>query len=76
MEDNIIKYLNFEDSNLEVISQRIEKRKRILTLQKRIEAHFCPICSYRMHSKGIYPRTVNHPVMQDGLQLILVVNQR
>ncbi|HHW95533.1 MAG TPA: transposase [Mogibacterium sp.] len=29
-----------------------------------------------MHSKGIYPRTVNHPVMQDGLQLILVVNQR
>ena len=29
-----------------------------------------------MHSKGIYPRTINHPIMQDDLQLVLIVNQR
>lgn len=29
-----------------------------------------------MHSKGIYTRTVNHPVLQDGTQLILKLNQR
>ena len=74
--DNIIKFLNFEDDDLEVLEQRIENKKRIITLQKRPVLHFCPVCSYRMHSKGVYPRTINHPVMQDGLQLTLIVNQR
>ena len=74
--DNIIKYLNFEDDGLEVLDQRVEKGKRILTIQKKPVTHFCPVCSCRMHSKGISPRTINHPVMQDGLQLILIVNQR
>lgn len=74
--DNIIKFLNFEDDGLEVLDQKIKDGKRILTLQKKSEPHFCPICSYRMHSKGISPRTINHPVMQDGLQLVLIVDQR
>lgn len=74
--DNIIKFLNFEDSDLEMLDHRIEKGHRIVTLQKKPTPHFCPVCSYRMHSKGIYPRTINHPVMQDGLQLVLIVNQR
>ena len=51
--DNIIKYLNFEDEGLEVLDQRVEKGKRILTIQKTPVPHFCPVCSYRMHSKGI-----------------------
>ena len=29
-----------------------------------------------MHSKGIYTRTVNHPILQDGTQLVLKLNQR
>lgn len=29
-----------------------------------------------MHSKGKYTRTVNHPVLQDGFQLKLIVSQR
>ena len=74
--DNIIKYLNFEDEGLEVLDQRVERGKRILTIQKTPVPHFCPVCSCRMHSKVISPRTINHPVMQDGLQLILIVNQR
>jgi len=67
--DNIIKYLNFEDEGLEVLDQRVERGKRILTIQKTPVPHFCPVCSCRMHSKVISPRTINHPVMQDGLQL-------
>ena len=66
--DNIIEFLNFEDEGLEVLDQKVENGRRILTLQKKPGAHFCPVCSYRMHSKGITPRTINHPVMQDGLQ--------
>lgn len=74
--DNIIKFLNFEDDALEVLDQKVEKGRRIVVLQKKATPHFCPVCSYRMHSKGIYPRTINHPVMQDGLQLVIIVNQR
>ena len=74
--DNIIKFLNLEDSDVELVSQRIEKKRRIVTIQKKIVPHFCPVCSYRMHSKGVYPRTINHPIMQDDLQLVLIVNQR
>lgn len=29
-----------------------------------------------MYSKGIYERTVNHPIVQDGLPLVLKVQQR
>lgn len=74
--DNIIKFLNFEDEGLEEIDQTVKDGVRILTLQKKPVPHFCPICSYRMYSKGISQRTINHPVMQDGLQLILKVDQR
>ena len=74
--DNIIEFLNLEDSDVELVSQRIENKQRIITIQKILYPHFCPICSYRMHSKGIYPRTINHPIMQDNLQLVLIVNQR
>lgn len=74
--DNIIEFLNFEDEGLEVLDQKVENGRRILNLQKKPGAHFCPVCSYRMHSKGITPRTINHPVMQDGLQLVLIVRQR
>ena len=74
--DNIIEFLNLEDSDVELVSQRIERSQRIVTIQKKPVPHFCPVCSYRMHSKGIYPRTINHPIMQDDLQLVLIVNQR
>ena len=41
--DNIIEFLNFEDESLEVPDQRVERCKRILTIQKNPVAHFCPV---------------------------------
>jgi len=76
MEDNIIKFLNFEDSNLEVGELKTINGQRVLSVRLKLSPHFCPICGYRMHSKGIYERTVNHPIMQDGMPLILKVQQR
>ena len=38
--DNIIEFLNFEDSDLEMLDQKVEDGKRILTLQKRPVPHF------------------------------------
>lgn len=76
MNDNIIKILNLEDTDLIVEGPVIYNGKKVLTLTKKLAPKFCPICGTRMHSKGIYTRTVNHPVLQDGTQLILKLNQR
>jgi transposase len=76
MEDNIIKLLNFEDSDLEVVSLVTNRNQRILTIRKKPVPHYCEICGFRMYSKGIYERTVNHPILQDGMPLILKVQQR
>lgn len=76
MENNIINFLNFEDSNLESDPPVVVNGQRVLTIRQKIYPHYCPICSTRMHSKGIYNRTVNHPVMQDGFPLILKLQQR
>lgn len=76
MKNDIIKFLGFEDPEIEVLDCQDLNNKRILTLQKKLKRHYCPICSHIMHSKGIYCRTVNHPVMQDGKQLVIKLNQR
>ena len=76
MSNDIIKFLGFEDSNIEIIDTVYRSNRRIITLQKKLIKHYCPVCSHIMHSKGIYTRTVNHPIMQDGRQLILKLNQR
>ena len=76
MGDNIIKFLNIEDSNLEADPPEVIDGKRLIHVRQKLVPHFCPICSYQMYSKGIYERKVNHPVMQDGLQVVLIVQQR
>ena len=37
---------------------------------------FCDECNSRMHSKGVYVRKINHPILQDSTKVILVVSQR
>lgn len=74
--DDIIKLLNFEDPNLETEPIEIVDGKRVLTICLKLIPHFCPICSHKMYSKGIYVRTVNHPILQDGIPLVLKVKQR
>jgi len=76
MTNDIIKLLDFEDANIEVQGLVSQSGKRILTLRKKALTNYCPVCSHIMHSRGIYTRTVNHPVMQDGKQLVIRLNQR
>lgn len=73
---NIAKFIGLENANIEITESTYENNKRVVTLQKKIEPHFCPICNCIMHSRGIYTRTVNHPIMQDGKQLVLKIKQR
>lgn len=76
MSNDIIKFLGLEEENVEITSSSYRGNQRIITIQKKLELKYCPICSHRMHSKGIYSRIVNHPVMQDGRQLVIKLNQR
>ena len=76
MKDDIISFLALKEANIETVSSVIRKGQRVVTLQKKLTVMYCPICSHRMYSRGIYKRVINHPVMQDGMQLVLILNQR
>ena len=53
-----------------------EGRVKTVTLSTPPEIRFCPRCSFRMHSRGIRIRRVNHPILQDTYQLVLLLKQR
>lgn len=76
MTNDIIKFLGLEEANVEIISSVYRHNQRLITLQKKLSANYCPICGHRMYSRGIYQRRINHPVMQDGRQLVILINQR
>ena len=35
---------------------------------------YCPNCSCRMHSEGIYKRKIKHPILQDSTCIIFIVS--
>ena len=76
MKNDIINLLSIPDEGIEIIKIEIIDRTKIIHLQKASFAHFCPECSARMHSKGIYKRSINHPIFQDGYSTKLIVHQR
>lgn len=75
MDNNIIKFLNIEDENIIISNILINGHTKEIYLEKTLKPEFCPACSSRMHSKGFYTRTVNHPILQDGFQLKLILKQ-
>lgn len=76
MSNSIIEVLNLIDNDLEVVDQFTENNQIVITVQKKCFIHICPICGYTMHSKGFYKRTINHPILQDGRTIKLLVNKR
>ena len=76
MNNDITKLLNLKDSDVKVLQIKETKSVRTVVLEKELSAHFCSVCGCRMYSKGIRKRYVNHPIMQDGMQLVLEIHQR
>ena len=74
--NSITDLLDLEDSNIYISDVRIEGTRKILTLETEATVHFCPLCGYRMHSRGIKTRIINHPVLQDTYELVLKLKQR
>lgn len=66
MNDNIsiLDLLNLPSSEVSLVSIQLdEDRTFTVTLNPVKDFAFCPDCGHRMHSKGISPRTLNHPVL-------------
>lgn len=74
--NNITEILDIKDSGIKILAVKDTVSTRTVTIEKEITFHFCPVCGCRMYSKGIYTRHVNHPILQDGLRLILEIRQR
>lgn len=74
--NSITELLNLEDADIFISDITISGTKKILTLETHPIIHFCPICGFKMHSRGIKTRTVNHPILQDTYELILKLKQR
>ena len=63
-------------NDVELIDIKIIDTTKHLYLKKTLSPHYCPHCGYRMHSKGIFHRTANHPVLLDGYHIVLHLEQR
>ena len=74
--NSITELLDLEDSDIYVSDIRIEGTQKRITLETRLVTHFCPSCGFRMYSRGIRTRTISHPILQDGYELILLLKQR
>ena len=74
--NDIIELLNLEDPNIQIASVEIHDGIKELTLERKPSPQYCPYCGTRMHSRGVRRRSVNHPVLQDGFILRLVLKQR
>lgn len=74
--NSITELLNLEDADIFISDITISGTRKILTLETHPTIHFCPICGFKMHSRGIKTRTINHPILQNTYELILKLKQR
>lgn len=74
--NSITELLNLEDSDIFISDTSIQGNIKTLTLETKLYAHHCPSCGYQMYSRGIKKRTIKHPILQDGYELILILKQR
>ena len=74
--NTITELLNLEDSDIYISDIQIIGNQKIITVETPASIHFCPRCDFKMHSRGIRERTVNHPVLQDGYECIIKLRQR
>lgn len=74
--DDIIKLLDLEDENVYVSDIKLTSDTKYITIESIIIDHYCPLCGYKMRSRGIHLREVNHPILQDGYKLQILLKQR
>ncbi|MBQ9972928.1 MAG: ISL3 family transposase [Firmicutes bacterium] len=76
MNNDIIKLLNLEDDCVITSINISDNQTKVVSLAKKPSEKYCPICNYRMHSKGVRIRTVKHQMLLDGYRLELELHCR
>ncbi len=74
--NRITELLDLEDADFFISDISIEGIRKTLTVETHPSVHYCPLCGFRMHSRGIKIRTINHPVLSDGCEVVLKLKQR
>ena len=74
--NDITTFLDLEDSKIIIEDITTNDRVKTITLSTRPEVRFCPQCGFRMHSRGIKTRKINHPILQDTYQVRILLKQR
>ena len=58
--NSITDLLDLEDSDINISDIIVEGQTKTLIIETPPVAHYCPTCGYRMHSRGVKKRTINH----------------
>lgn len=74
--NSITELLDLEDSEIIISDISIQGQIKTITIETFPAAHFCPSCGFKMHSRGVKERTINHPILQDNYSLKLILKQR
>lgn len=74
--NSITQLLDLEDPDIFISDVSVEGTVKTITLETKILPRYCPSCGFRMHSKGIHTRKINHPILQDGYKVLLLLKQR
>ncbi len=74
--NSITELLDLEDADIFISGITISGSTKFISLETHPRSHFCPLCGFRMHSRGTKTRTINHPVLQDSYELVLKLRQR
>lgn len=76
MNNDIIDFLGLNDNKIVVKDFFIQNDTKVIVLEKVLEPVYCPLCSFKMYSRGIHVRKIKHPVLQDGYKVLLHERQR
>ncbi len=76
MQNNIIDLLGFKDKDIKARVTKSTPYNLEVTVEKICKPRYCPVCGHRMYSKGPYTRTLNHPILQDGRKITILLKQR
>ena len=74
--NSITELLNLEDPDIYISSISIEGSTKFITVDTKTHPHYCPVCGFRMHSRGVKTRTIKHPILQDNYELVIRLKQR
>lgn len=76
MINGITELLDLSDEDSTVTDFHVEGNSKFITIEKNMHIFNCPVCGSKMHSKGLFTRKPNNPVLQDGYNLFLTLKGR